>query len=72
METWLKDKLEDGNIPGLKWTDSREKQFRLPAKHLRRRDFSENDDAVYKVQPMSRTVSHSTRCITGTMSFHRH
>lgn len=61
METWLKDKLAEGNVPGLKWTDSHERQFRLPAKHLRRRDLTDNDDAVYKVQTMSRTVSHSTR-----------
>jgi len=45
----LQDGLRDGSVPGLGWTDKELRQFRLPGKHLGRRDRRESDDAVYKV-----------------------
>jgi len=49
MDKWLRDRLTDGNVHGLYWMNRRQKQFRLPMKHLNRRDFSKADNAVYEV-----------------------
>ena len=63
LETWLRDKLAEGSVPGLQWTDKHKRQFRLPEKHLGRHDsMSKSDYAVYTVYyrpylfSMSRTI----------------
>ena len=51
--TWLKERLAEDSVPGLHWTDESLMQFRLPAKHLSRRDVRDSDIAVHKVQKQS-------------------
>ena len=57
VDTWLRDRLEEGNVPGLNWTDKHRRQFRLPGKHLGRRDVRKSDDAVYKVYIINYRIS---------------
>jgi len=57
MYTWLQNRLAEDNVPGLKWTNKKGKQFRLPAKHLRRLDVSRSDTAVYEVYVMRPNAS---------------
>ena len=57
LETWLRDKLAEGSVPGLQWTDKHKRQFRLPEKHLgRHHSMTKSDYAVYTVGTIYRPI----------------
>lgn len=46
LRTWIVDKVESGQFPGVCWDDAAKTMFRIPWKHAGKQDFREDQDAA--------------------------
>ncbi|XP_052047393.1 interferon regulatory factor 9 isoform X2 [Apodemus sylvaticus] len=46
LRSWIVDKVESGQFPGVCWDDAAKTMFRIPWKHAGKQDFREDQDAA--------------------------
>ncbi|XP_074086823.1 interferon regulatory factor 7 isoform X2 [Macrotis lagotis] len=51
---WLLGEVSSGNYEGLGWLDATHTRFRVPWKHLSRKDISEDDSSIFKAWAVAR------------------
>ena len=49
MRPWLENRINSGEIAGLEWTDKTQLIFKVPWKHVNKREWKEDDSQIFKV-----------------------
>ena len=49
MRPWLENRINSGEIAGLEWIDKTQLIFKVPWKHVNKREWKEDDSQIFKV-----------------------